>query len=318
MLARLGIVRAPDQDPEAIAAHSRAALDRPLRCQAELCVAVVRGEARLLGAFQRGRDLPHDRRLVRRGSGGPDVLVGEGTVHVALTLAHPAVLAAGDETRIVNRSVRPLLRSLGAAGALAHYFGRDWVSVAHRPAAWVGFAHDATTRRTLFEAFVAVRSPFALEARASFLGKEPGTLESILERVFDPDRIAERIVEAYARGHDAVTLAAPPAHELPEAIDLRADPPWAATGEAAIGVVGAGPDRHGVFRVGGDLLVSRDALLRLEAAAAAAGEADLDAVVDSALAAPGVALDGVRSLSTVRDVIAKARFGPGGAVNRSE
>ena len=36
----------------------------------------------------------------------------------------------------------------------------------------------------------------------------------------------------------------------------------------AIGPLGAGPDARGVFRVGGDLLVSRDALARLEAARA--------------------------------------------------
>jgi hypothetical protein len=95
-----------------------------------------------------------------------------------------------------------------------------------------------------------------------------------------------------------------PAASGEEAGDPRADPPWAATREEAIGPIGAGRDAQGRFRVGGDLLVSRDALARLEAAAP--GAPDIGSLVDEILAAPGVALDGVRSLATIRDVIAEA------------
>jgi hypothetical protein len=74
--------------------------------------------------------------------------------------------------------------------------------------------------------------------------------------------------------------------------------------------VGAGPDARGVFRVGGDLLASRDAIARLEACVGAAGpDVPDDAVghiVDDALARPEVALDGVRSLASVREVIVRA------------
>src|SRR5580658_1117618 len=179
---RLGVIRAGTRSAGEIAAHSRAALDRPLAHMAELWVAVARDEALLVGAFQRGRGMPATWPLVRRGAGGPEVRVGPGTVHVALALTHPGVLVPCDETRIVNRSVRPLLRALTKTARLAHFFGRDWVSVAHRPAAWVGFAHDAGTRRTLFEAFVAVRTPFAVADRPSFLGKRQGALEEIAGR----------------------------------------------------------------------------------------------------------------------------------------
>jgi len=231
-------------------------------------------------------------------------------VHVALTLAHPGVLTACDERRIVNRSVRPLLRALsktmGGAGP-AHFFGRDWVSVAHRPAAWVGFAHDTTTRRTVFEAFVAVRTSFAVADRPSLLGKAPGTLESIAGRPLVPARVAEAIAEAYASGAEWGSLDPPDPLDEEEPSHLDTDPPWAATCEEAIGMLGAGPDARGTFRVGGDLLVSRDALARLEELAAHASDGDLGRVVDETLAAPGVALDGVRSLGSVRDVIARAR-----------
>jgi hypothetical protein len=228
-------------------------------------------------------------------------------VHVALALAHPGALIACDEKRIVNRSVRPLLRALTRVGALAHFFGRDWVSVHHRPAAWVGFAHDAMTRRTLFEAFVAVRAPFQVTARPSFLGRSPGTLEEILGKEIDPQRIADAIVEAYVAAWAVVGAET----ALPEAPPEEREPasalPWTATVEEAIGTLGAGPDARGVFRVGGDLLVSRDALARLEARAPHVPDDQIGPLVDETLAAPGVALDGVRSLTSVRDVILGAR-----------
>jgi hypothetical protein len=160
-------------------------------------------------------------------------------------------------------------------GHLAHYFGRDRVVVAHQPVGWVGFAHDAASRRTTFEALVYVNEP----------------------------RLAAAVVDAYARDRDPVELDAPAAPAA-EAGDLRDDPAWTATREEAIGPIGAGPDAQGRFRVGGDLLVSRDALARLEAAAPSAP--DIGRLVDETLAAPGVALDGVRSLETIRDVIAEA------------
>jgi hypothetical protein len=300
---RLGVVLAGARGARLLAASSRTALDRALRADAELTLAVASDDAVLAGAFQRAAG-------PRRGSGGPAVRVGPGTVHVALALAHPAALLACDERRIVNRYVRPLLRALtkaGGTGSVAHYFGRDWISVAHRPVAWVGFAHDATTRRTLFEAFVAVRTPFATADRPSFLGKPPATLESLAGAPVDEGPLVLAIAAAYAADTASVPFDLRPAPALDPAPDPAPDPPWSAIVDEAIGPLGAGPDRHGVFRVGGDLLVSRDALARLETLAAAAPIDDLGRVVDETLGAPGVALDGVRSLTSVRDVIAAAR-----------
>jgi hypothetical protein len=298
---RLAILRAGDRSASEVAAHSRAALDRPLAHAGELWIATVADEARILGAFQRA--YPDALPQHRRGSGGPEVRVAPGTVHVALSMAHPGALTPCDEKRIVNRAVRPLLRALSRVGALAHYFGRDWVSVQHRPAAWVGFAHDATTRRTLFEAFVAVRTPFAGD-RASFLGKRPATLEEL--GVSDPLRLVETVAQAYPAAWNVEAIEAP-APVTAGSEPLAPEAPWAATTDEAIGPVGAGADAVGIFRVGGDLLVSRDALARLEARVAAAPTDDLARIVDEVLAAPGVAIDGVRSLQSLRDVIARAR-----------
>jgi hypothetical protein len=314
---RIGVIRAGERCAQELAAHSRGALDRPLAEPAELWVAVARDEAVLVGAFQRGAGIPPEWPLVRRGSGGHEVRVAPGTVHVALALAHPGALPGfADEKRIVNRAVRPLLRALARTGSLAHYFGRDWVSVEHRPVAWVGFAHDAASRRTLFEAFVGVRTPFALGPRVSFLGKAVAALESLRERPLEPagstaERLASAVVDAYVAqaGGEARDLA--PAEVAAAASgagdDPRAEPPWEATCEEAIGLVGAGPDARGVLRVGGDLLVSRDALARLEERLAGATTADIPRVVDETLAAPGVALDGVKSLASIADVVARAR-----------
>jgi hypothetical protein len=302
----LGVVRAGERSALELAAASRAALDRPLRRSAELTVAVVTDEALVLGAFQRAAGF-RGTTLARRGSGGPEVRLGPGTLYVALALAHPSALVACDEKRIVNRHVRPLLRALTRAGSLAHYFGRDWISVAHRPVGWVGFGHDAATRRTLFEAFVAVRAPCAWTHRASFLGRAPATLEALAGRPVDTSALAGAVIDAY--GRDAAPDELPWADEPAGETDLTADPPWAATVEEAIGTLGAGPDARGTFRVGGDLLVSRDALAALEARVPATPDADVPVLVDETLAAPGVALDGVRTLASIRDVILRARHG---------
>jgi hypothetical protein len=299
--ARLGVCLAGERSGRDLASLSRASLDRALAHPAELVVSIASDAAAVAGAFQR---VHAGGALLRRASGGPEVLVGESTLHVALALATPSSLMPCDEKRLVNRHVRPLLRALTRAGQLAHYFGRDWISVAHRPAGWVGFAHDAGTRRTLFEAFVAVRAPFAATPRASFLGKERGTLESIGGKPVDAARLASAIADAYAAEAQRVELEWP---AVPAAEEEPPQPAWSATVEEAIGQLGAGPDARGVFRVGGDLLVSRDALSRLEASAATAPLDDLPALIDATLAAPGVALDGVKTLTSVLEVIRRAR-----------
>src|SRR5262249_31792393 len=150
-------------------------------------------------------------------------------------------------------------------------------------------------------------TPFHVADRPSFLGKAPGTLAEIVGKAIEPQRLVDAIVDAYVASWgvapvDAVPLPSP-AEDRQPADDL----PGAATVEEAMGVLGAGPDARGAFRVGGDLLVSRDALARLEAAAPQVPEEGLGALVDETLAAPGVALDGVRSLESLRDVIARAR-----------
>jgi hypothetical protein len=295
-----------------LAARSRTALDAPLEEDAELWLAEPADEAVLLGCFQRGCEVTDTRPLARRGSGGAAVLVGPGSLWLGLALAHPAALVACDASKLLNRHVRPLLRALTKVGCDARYFGRDWVSIKHRPGAALGFAHDAQSGRSFVEALIAVRTPFALGARGSFLGHEPGTLESIVGNAIDVARLRDAIVGAYGTTYERTTrslaLATPPLVKDEE--ELRADPPWRATREEALGVIAAGPDARGVLRLGGELLASRDAVANVERDVAALGRGasptEVERIVTRAFTAPGVATLGVRSFARVSDVLVHA------------
>lgn len=303
-----------------LAAISRSALDRPLVHAAELVVGVPSDEAVVLGSTQRLSEVAVDvsMRIARRGSCGAEAAVGPGTVWLQLALANPGALVACEPGRLLNRYLRPLLRALTRVGARAHYFDRDWVSASHgsakAPVALVAFAHDSTTGRALVEALVAVSTPFAVRARATFLGKAPLTLRALgVDPDVDAGRVAGAVIDAYASAYGNAGLPGDrafgrilaPASELD---DPRSEPPWAATREEAIGLVGAGRDRDGRVRIGGELMVSRDALARLEREVEAASShgaidaARLDRAVD-ALAAENVAILGVRSLRSLREVI---------------
>jgi hypothetical protein len=292
-----------------------------------LGVRVVTSKAVVRGAFQRdfwvnsgsGDD---GAARVQRASGGPTVTVGRGSLHVALSLPAASALTDGNPQNLVNRYVRPLLAGLTRGGALAHYFGRDWVSVQHRPAAWVGYAHERGTGRALFEAFVGVSEPFAPAGRPSFREKEPGSLEQIVGRAFDAAEVAQRIADQYAKAYDGLAVELPGrAGSWSGEADARPapDPPWDAEGEEPIGSIAAGEDGLGRMRVGGDLLVSSDALTALEARVAAivaelgpSGEPTagaLEAISEATraeLTAPGTALHGVRSPDGVARVIQSA------------
>jgi hypothetical protein len=294
--------------PREIAAAGSHAIDGVLAGDAELSVHSLSGEALVLGAFQRAT--ANDARpLVRRVSGGPSVAVGKGTIYLVLSLSQSQALTSCDAPKLVNRYVRPLLRALTKLGATAHYFGRDWVSVMHRPAGEVVFAHDAETGRSVVEAFIAVSTPFERAPRASFLGKEPGTLETITGRRFEMEKLIDGIVGAYLSAYDRERKDLGPLPPSKIAEPVR-DPPWAATREEAIGEIGAGLDAGGKLRVGGDLLASRDAIANLEAhlaiAKKRADRSEISRIVSQSLAAPGVVLDGVRSLESIADVISRA------------
>lgn len=320
-MGSLDVIRVRGATARELAACS-SAWDRVEGADARLVVAVPRDAAAVLGAFQRRGDVTAEGPFYRRGSGGAAARVGSGSVWVQLALARPGALVACTADKLLNRYVRPLLRaSTRVSGTPVSHFGRDWVSALHRPVALVAFAHDASSGRALFEAIVAVSEPFAVAERASFLGKSPVTLAEAAGRPLDPEAVADAIAQAYrAIASEArdVERAAPGGGAAPgeraapgEGAEVADEPPWAALRDEAIGAVAAGPDRAGRLRVGGELMASRDAIARLEdelaSLPASAGPDALGRLVDDALSTRGAVVFGVRSLTSIRDVIAAAR-----------
>ncbi|MBX3205624.1 MAG: hypothetical protein KF764_11190 [Labilithrix sp.] len=282
---------------------------------ARLTIGEPSDEGVVLGAFQRsselGASLDGAPALFRRGSGGGAARVGPGRVWLQLTLGRPDALVPCTPDKLLNRYVRPLLRALTrATNAPASWFGRDWISAAHRPIALVAFAHDAAANCALFEAIVAVNAPFACGDRPSFLGKAPATLGEIAGRTVDPRRVVELAVEAYAGIATSTVAPAPASTPAARSDEPWTELPWAATRAEAIGLVGAGRDGAGRLCVGGELMASRDALARLEDVVSAlpptASEDEIGRAVDAALTTGGAVTFGVRSLASLRDVIVDA------------
>jgi len=324
-MSTLGVLRLDAAPARRVAAVSRGALDRSLAHDGELVIATLGDEAVVLGALQRACELgaadDGTLPLLRRGSCGAEAVVGTGTLWMQLALERSDALVRCEPSRLLNRYVRPLLRALTKVGALAHYFDRDWISAGRRPVAMIAFAHDVGSGRALVEALIAVRTPFALRERASYLGKAPATLVDVGASV-ELARLGDAVAEAYgaAYGREIVEMAdftADGEDAMSTHADPRADPAWTSTREEAIGIVAAGRDRDGIMRVGGELMVSRDAVTRLESrlarreersgsAKAAVDATAIGADVDATLGAPDVALVGVRSLTSLRDVLVEA------------
>jgi len=285
-----------------LAAVSAAALKA--EGNATLVVAEPGNERTVLGAFQRGRG-------PKRGSGGSSILVGPGRVWLSLALSQcSALVPDATPSKLLNRYVRPLLRALTkVTNVPANYFGRDWISVAQRPVAFVGFAHDATTGRALFEAIVAVRAPVLFASSPSLLGRVPGTLVDIAGagreiRESDVIRAVENAYTALA-SETAVVVVDATAEDEDE--DEDDDTPWLSTLDVAMGKLGCGPDRTGRLRIGGEIMASADAIAQIEAALLRDPNADLESIIDEAFTTRDAALFGVPSLASIRDVILAAR-----------
>ena len=224
-----------------LAAISRASLERAMTYELELTVAVPHDEEIIHGVFDRGP--------LRRGSGGAAVRVGPGSVWIQLLVAHPKV----DPSRLMNRHVRPLLAALAKVGPPGRYFGRDWVSVEHAPAAFIGFSFDERSGRALVEMIVAAETRFDIGPRDSFRGQEPRVL------AIDTSRAAAAARAAYeASGAVHVEPAVPPTDATDD------DFAWTVTADEPIGRIGAAFDARGRLRFGGELMTSRQAIEALE------------------------------------------------------
>lgn len=265
----LVIAEPTDASPTALAALSRSWDDVE---GARLVVAVPTSSATVVGAFERRFAEDH----VVRGSGGAPVTIGTGTIWIQLALARSDALIDCRADQLINRYVRPVLRTVGGT-----YLGRDFVSVRGQPVGLVSFAHEARTGRCLFEALLAVTTPFS-GPRPSFRGKEPTLLGG------DADALVTKLRAAYGEATRAQVHATPSEPAIAS--------PWKATLEEALGTISADS-----CSLGGELVASRDAVREVEARLAAG------ASVDEALAAfEGAQLFGAR-IESLREVLLRAR-----------
>lgn len=127
---------------DALAAADRVAADGDVG----VVLAACEGEAVLLGAHQRKASALREASgvVLRRATGGVAIAAGAGTVYAALLLPEPSAIVPCAMDRFLNRHVRGVLKALTKLGAPAQYFGRDVVSVLHRPVAWVGWDRAAS------------------------------------------------------------------------------------------------------------------------------------------------------------------------------
>ncbi|MBI5512482.1 MAG: hypothetical protein HY909_01865 [Deltaproteobacteria bacterium] len=263
-----------------------------------LASSVVRGPAAVLGALQRAPRVLAPARceaagvaMYRRETTGTAVYLGGRAL--VWTLALPAVTALAPDATMataLNRNVRGFLQGLTRVGALAHYFGREWVSVGHRPAAVLGL--DATPEgAVLLELWAGWDEPVALpdalvtdDERAvdRWRGKTPRALEGACG-----GRSPEAVGAAVATAVAARAGLTPTDEPAPERA-LRAVQPIDFTKEIGgvwralrvpIGWVEVGATEGGARALRGDVLTARWAL---------------EALARSGAVAPGAPLEGAR------------------------
>ncbi len=318
-LAKLAVDSRTEATPAEVAQLSRSLLDVSLTTPGLLVVRALRGGEPLLsvGAFDRASRLgaqhleaPEPRpAIVGRGSGGIPVHFDLDSLWIGLAMESTTAFTDATPATLVNRHVRPLLRALAREKVPASYGGRDWIASVKTPVAWVGFQHDARTQRAAFEAVVALRKPFASAERVAFLGKTPLALDAVAGRTVDPLVLRNSVIEAYISAFSAL-----PEERAVESMRTQSDrsaddPPFSAVVSEAIGIVGAGPTKQGYVGVGGEFAGSRDAvaafnyrLTQIDWRDAAA----LDEAISEAFDHPNMVIDGVRTLSSFKDVILRS------------
>lgn len=303
--------------------------------------ATLRGEAWVLGAHQHASQvLPPDgapASVVRRSSGGVAVRAGDGVTYVALALRDRASLMPCPRARILNRNVRGALQGLRQGGIVAHYFGRDFLSVDARPAAYVGWA-ARTDGRVLLEFFLCeTASCFIPDAQLGyparsddpFRGKEPWTLQQAANNVLSPGAHPEvargpALIESIAAGYRAGFAAAFNTQPVPaewvheRAPGLPLDPDaaalhWSHPIEEAIGFVSAGVALDGAaklarVRMCGDFFADDACAVTLERMliGATATPDHIARAVDAAYGHAGHDIEGVRDLRTFQTAILDA------------
>lgn len=288
------------------------------------------GDARVLGAYQRREDaLVTKAPVLRRATGGPAVVAGEGVMYLALALSDASALMACPRDRVLNRNVRPFLAALRRFHGAAHYFGREWISLDKRPAGLVAWTRQPSGA-VLLEAFLGVGRTFAVPdgelahppGAPRMLGKAPITLREALSPLPSARELALALAEACAsmtpheleeraiEEQSGVTVG----RHLPllaERLERATHHPgmrWSRAREVPIGLVRAGLaiDARGVVEAAaltGDFFQDADAPERLEAALVGGLPTPerLRDALNATYGRHGVVIEGLRSLQPVLD-----------------
>jgi lipoate-protein ligase A len=293
----------------------------------QVAASLVRGPAVILGAVQRaGRvvDLAWCAHagvtVLRRSTTGAAAWLGGLGFVFTVALPHVAALFPDATPRtLLNRNVRAFLKGFSRAGAMAHYFGRDFISLRQRPAVLLGF--DVTrSGAVLIEAFAghdeAVALPDAAKSPAEraitrWSGKPPAAVSEVL-RGARPEDVARAVLEGFTarvrQERTSLTLAPEeldlgpfqpihaPRDPVPDGLLLGAPVPVPIGWIEAAADLAARPEGRRVW-VGGDVLAPRWALVHIAEALGGAADKDLlgDVAIEGAttcdlLQAVGVAL----------------------------
>ncbi len=228
----------------------RALLAGAAAAEVAIYAASSNGDGRVLGAYQRREDALIERAdgpaILRRATGGPTAVAGEGVLYLALALDDASALMQCPRDRVLNRNVRPILAALRRLGGAAHYFGREHVSLDRRPAGLVAWTR-APSGAVLLELFLGATRSFAVpDAELAIapsaprrMGKQPITAAEALSSPPTSRALAEACAGACASmraleiGELEVTPLAAIDAPLPS---MR----WSRAHEVPIGIVRAG------------------------------------------------------------------------------
>lgn len=238
------------------------------------------GDATALGAFQRRTG----EAALRRSTGGPSTPLDDGVVYFALGLPHASALMDCPRDRVLNRNVRGFLTGLSRGGAPALYFGRDTITVARQPIAFLAWTRAATG--------------------------------AVLLEVFVRDESARSTVERVAVGHErrfgvSWSTREPPCPRQAREPDWDARLRWSGPHAVAIGSIEAGvhleDDRIAAAALAGDFFADADAPAALAAKLAGAPAtpdaigAAIDAAIDATFGRTGThVIEGIADLTTLR------------------
>ncbi len=273
-----------------------------------LAGSVTSGPAVLLGAVQRAGAVVDMAACGRQGVGvyrrattGTAAWAGGRVLVWTLALPHVAALAPDATARtVLNRNVRGFLQGLTRAGALAQYYGREWVSVRRRPAALLGLEWSSDGA-VLIEVVAGWDVPVALPAAVAserekaterWRDKAPLALVEVVgERT--PADVVRTVMDTVATraGFPLEWASGGVAVDLPAAVTQAEDPvPRGLTLGPAVKVPvgwieaasGRGPEDRRAW-IGGDVLTGTEALAAL-CRGAAWGDAALEGALPEDLA----------------------------------